>query len=175
MAPLSSCFRTRSRASGQASQAPPRATRLPGKPVAPRRSAPCAGTRAAAAPAASSAPMGVSVPVRRRILTERLVSRSCGLPRARPSPASSGPSGSRRARAHRRELHCLLAVHGDTDHFDPLILREHGHQRLGKEPLVVRDEDANALPDRGTEGMTRLYGRPARAAKSRESASLDGR
>jgi hypothetical protein len=32
-----------------------------------------------------------------------------------------------------------------------------------------------ALPERGTEGIARLYGRAALAAKSRESAFLDGR
>ena len=45
-APSCSCFRTRSRASGRASQALPRATRPRGRPVAVRRrSAPCAGRR----------------------------------------------------------------------------------------------------------------------------------
>ena len=32
-----------------------------------------------------------------------------------------------------------------------------------------------AVPDRGAEGIVRLYGRAALAAKSRESAFLDGR
>ncbi len=46
-------------------------------------------------------------------------------------------------RSSRASIDGLLAVLGDPDDVDPIVFAEHRHQRLGKEPVVVGDEDSD--------------------------------